>query len=155
MDICTNKTFTHIFANIFTYIFSKRQKSIDFYKYSISRLNGVAHYFFIFYTLINIYSDLRFWSVDHALIYENSELKVFKNRIIFYDFYTNWPHDLLGANVYKSIESSWWSCLTILQWSNTTSVIFEWSTFVPFLSFIILLLVPVSNFFVSGVKSSR
>ena len=36
-----------------THIFCKRQKSIAFYKYSISRLNWIAHHFLIFYTLIN------------------------------------------------------------------------------------------------------
>ena len=31
------------------------------------------------FILSSISSDLEFWSVDQALIYENSEYKVFKN----------------------------------------------------------------------------
>ena len=36
-----------ILTNIFTHIFSKRQRSIAFYKYSIFRLDWIAHIFYI------------------------------------------------------------------------------------------------------------
>ena len=44
------KVFIYIFAHVFTHILSKRQKSIAFYKYSNSRLNGITR---LFHTLIN------------------------------------------------------------------------------------------------------
>ena len=45
--------------------------------------------------------------------------------------------------------------LTILKWTNTTPVIFEQGTFSPSLSLAMLFSSLVSNFIVSGVKSSR
>ena len=45
--------------------------------------------------------------------------------------------------------------MTILQWTNTTSLISKWGTFYPFLSLVILFLVLPRNFIVLGVKSSR
>ena len=67
----------------------------------------------------------------------------------------NWPNDLLGTNVYKTLESCWWSLLTILQCTNTGSVISKWGTLSPFLFLVMLLLVLASNLIVSAVKSSR
>ena len=55
----------------------------------------------------SISSCLEFWSVNHTSIYEYSELKVFKNIKFFGEICSNWPKDVLGANVYKTIES-WW-----------------------------------------------
>ena len=45
--------------------------------------------------------------------------------------------------------------LTVLQWTNTTSVISKWCTFSTFLFLVILHLVLPNNLIVSGVKSSR
>ena len=45
--------------------------------------------------------------------------------------------------------------LTILQYTNTTSLIYKWGTFSPFLSLVILLLVLPNNFIVSRVKICR
>ena len=42
-----------------------------------------------------------------------------------------------GANVYKSLESCWYSLLTILKWGNTTPVISRCGTFLLFLSLVI------------------
>ena len=39
--------------------------------------------------------------------YENSESKVFKNIKILSETSNNWPKDLLGINVYKTLESCW------------------------------------------------
>ena len=36
------------------------------------------------------------------------------------------------AQMYKTVESGWWSLLTISSWTNTISVIFKWDTFSPF-----------------------
>ena len=48
----------------------------------------------------------------------------------------NWPNDLLGTNVYKTLESCWQSLKTILQCTNTTSVISEWVIVSPFSSLV-------------------
>ena len=44
-----------------------------------------------------------------------SELKVLENKILLGEISNNWPNDLLGANVYKTLESYWKSLFTILQ----------------------------------------
>ena len=52
-----------------------------------------------------IFIGLEFWSINHTSIYESSELKVFRNIIFFSEILNNWPNDLLGTNVYKTIQS--------------------------------------------------
>ena len=42
-----------------------------------------------------------------------------------------------GTDVYKSLESCWYSLLTILQWANTTPVISRCGTCSLFLSLVI------------------
>ena len=74
------------------------------------------------FILSSISSDLEFWSVNHTSIYENSELKVFKNIKFLGEISNHWPNNLLGTNVYKALESCWKSLLTILQCANTTLV---------------------------------
>ena len=95
-------TSPHI-TNIFTHIFSKRQKSIAFYKSSISWLNWIAHNLLYFtlqlitkvmFILSSIFGGWLFWSVNHTLIYENSESKVFKNIKCLVKISNNWPNDL-------------------------------------------------------------
>ena len=98
---------------------------------------------------------LEFWSVNHISIYENCESKVFKNINFLGEIFNNWPNDLFGTNVYKTLDFCWKLLLTTLQCINTTSVISKWGAFSPCSFFIILLLVLPSNFIVSGVKSSR
>ena len=39
--------------------------------------------------------------------YENSEPKVFKNIKFLSELSNNWPNDLLGTNISKTLESSW------------------------------------------------
>ena len=55
--------------------------------------------------LSSISRGLEFWSVDHTSIYEKSESKVFKNIKFFVEISNNWPNDLLGTNVYRTLES--------------------------------------------------
>ena len=43
--VFTNQHFTYIFTNVFSCIFSKRPKSIAFYKYSISSWNWISSRF--------------------------------------------------------------------------------------------------------------
>ena len=78
LDVFTTQVFTYIFSNIFNHIFSKRQKSIAFHKYSISRLNLIAHYFLCFRLLLMtkvmfilsfISNGLEFWSVNYFNIW--------------------------------------------------------------------------------------
>ena len=38
---------------------------------------------------------LEFWLVSHTSMYQNSEIS------------SNWPNDLLGINLYKTLESCW------------------------------------------------
>ena len=55
--------------------------------------------------LSSVSSGLKFWSVNHTSIYEHSELKVLENITVFGEISSNWPNDLLGSNVYKTLES--------------------------------------------------
>ena len=59
------------------------------------------------FILSSISSGLEFWSVNHTSIYENSELKVFKNIKFLGETSNNWPNDSIGTNVYKTLESYW------------------------------------------------
>ena len=72
-----------------------------------------------------------------------------KRYDIFGEISNRLPNGLFGANLYKTLESCWWSLLTILQWTNTTCGRFS------FVFLVILFSVLQSNFIVSGVKSSR
>ena len=47
---------------------------------------------------------LEFWSVIHTSVYENSDSKVFKNMKFSDEISINWPNNLLGLNVYKTLE---------------------------------------------------
>ena len=57
--------------------------------------------------LSSVCRGLKFWSVNHSLIYWNSELKVLKNIEVFNEIPNNWPNDLLGRNVCETLESCW------------------------------------------------
>ena len=59
------------------------------------------------FILSSISSGLKFWSVSHTSIYENSESKVFKNIKFLGEILHNWSNDLIGINVYKTLESCW------------------------------------------------
>ena len=56
----------------------------------------------------SFFCSLEFWSVNHTLIYENFDLKVFKNiKFLGEKISNNWPNNLLGKNVYKTLEVCW------------------------------------------------
>ena len=59
------------------------------------------------FVLSSISRGLEFWLVNYTLIYENSELNVFKNIKFLGQISNNWPNDLLETNVYKTLEF-WW-----------------------------------------------
>ena len=57
------------------------------------------------FILSSVSNGLEFWSVNHPSIHENSELKVFKTINILGDISNDWPNNLLGTNVYNTLES--------------------------------------------------
>ena len=57
------------------------------------------------FTLFSIYSGLEVSSVNHASIKEKSDLKVFKKITFSGEIPNNLPNNLLGSNLYKSLES--------------------------------------------------
>ena len=54
-----------------------------------------------------ISSGLKFWSVNHTSIYENSESTAFKNANYLGEISNSWPNNLLEINVYKTLEFCW------------------------------------------------
>ena len=59
------------------------------------------------FILSPIPSGLEFWSVNYTSIYENSETKALKNVKFLDKLFNNWSNDLLGTNVYKTLETCW------------------------------------------------
>ena len=59
----------------------------------------------VMFILSSIFSGLELWSIEHTLIHENSELKVFKNINFLGKISNNFSKNLLGTNVYKALES--------------------------------------------------
>ena len=57
------------------------------------------------FILSSISSGLIFWSVNNIWMYENSELKVFKNIKVLAEISSSWLNDLLGINLNKTLES--------------------------------------------------
>ena len=64
------------------------------------------------FILSSIPSSLEIWSANRASTYKNLEIKVFKNVIFGGEMCNNWPKNLLGTNIYKTLESCWESLLT-------------------------------------------
>ena len=56
------------------------------------------------FILSSIFSGLEFWSVNHTSICESFEFNVFKNIKFWGEISNNWPNDLLGTNVYKTLD---------------------------------------------------
>ena len=53
---------------------------------------------------VNVEPKIRTFNTS---IYEHSEIKVFKNIKFLGEISSNWPDDLLGTNVYKTLEACW------------------------------------------------
>ena len=51
----------------------------------------------VVFILSSISKGLEFWSVNHTLIYKNSESNVFKNKKFSSQISNNWPNELLGT----------------------------------------------------------
>ena len=70
---------------------------------------------------LSISRGLKFWSVKYASMYGLSELKIFKNIECLGEISTNWPNNLLGINVSKTLQSAdnrfrlYYSGLMLLQ----------------------------------------
>ena len=56
------------------------------------------------FILSSISSGLEFSSVNHTSVYQNFELKVFRNVKFLGEIYNNCPNRLLGTNAYKTFE---------------------------------------------------
>ena len=54
-----------------------------------------------------IFIVLEFWSGNHISVNKISKLKVFKNITFLGEISNNWPNNLFGTNVYKSLEFCW------------------------------------------------
>ena len=59
------------------------------------------------FILSSISRGLEFLSVSNTSIYKNSESKVFKDIKLLGEISNNWTKDLLGTNVYKTLECCW------------------------------------------------
>ena len=59
------------------------------------------------FILSSISSGLEFWSVNHKSICENPEPNVFENVKFSGEILNNWPNDLLGTCVCKTLEFCW------------------------------------------------
>ena len=55
-------------------------------------------------SLSSISNGLEFWSVNQTSIYENAELKNFKNKKLLGEVPISLQKDLLGTNVYRTLE---------------------------------------------------
>ena len=77
---------------------------------------------------------------------------VFKNMKLLCGISNNWRNNLLGTNVYYTLESCWLSFFTVLQWTNTNSVIYKWVKFSPFLSLVIFFLAISNNITISSAN---
>ena len=88
-------------------------------------LKSVSHQFIteVLFLLYFILCLKEFWSVNYTLLYQNSELTIFKNIFLFFgEISNNLQNDLFGTNVYKILKSA--RFLRI----NITSVICKWGT---------------------------
>ena len=56
------------------------------------------------FVLSSISSGLEFWSVNQTSIYEKSEFKDFSKNKLLGEISDIWPNDLLGTNVYKTLD---------------------------------------------------
>ena len=57
------------------------------------------------FILSSISSGLKFWSVNHISIFKNPKSKVSKNITFLGEVSNTLPNNLLGTNVWKTLES--------------------------------------------------
>ena len=117
---------------------SSIMKNIVFSARKSFELNSKSFLYFTLQLIINVYftiylQRLRVLISKPHLNVRKLWINVFRNMKYVGEIYNNWPNDLFAVSAYKTLKSSWEPLLTILQWSNTTSVISKWGTFSPFL----------------------
>ena len=98
--------YLYILTDIYVHIFSKREKSITFFLLCLSSKVELSNKSFFYVTLwlitkvmfilSSISCSLEFWSKKSS-VYQNSELKGFKNVNFFCEISNNWPNNLLGT----------------------------------------------------------
>ena len=82
--------------------------------FGINQLNRFGnHCVLVMLILSSISSGLEFWSVCHTSMYENSELKVLKNKKKLGETLNNWPNNLLGTNQLNCFDNH---CVLMLLW---------------------------------------
>ena len=59
------------------------------------------------FILSSISRGLEFWSINHTSTYGKSDLNVFINMKFLGEISNNWPKDLLGSIVYKTVDFCW------------------------------------------------
>ena len=59
------------------------------------------------FILSSVSREFGFCSVNHTSNCNNSESNVFKNIKFLGEISNNWPNDLLGPSVYKTLEILW------------------------------------------------
>ena len=59
------------------------------------------------FILFSVSRGFEFLSANHTSIYESSESNVFTNIKFLGEISNNCPNDLLGTNVYKTLQVRW------------------------------------------------
>ena len=70
----------------------------------------------VMFALSFISSCLEFWSANYISIYEHSELKAFKNKVLG-EIENNRANDLLDTNAYKTlnpVDNHFWQYYNVL-----------------------------------------
>ena len=97
--VITTQFFTYIFTNFFHRHFRQGTTIHRPLQSSISRLNWIARHLLYFtlelktkgiFMLSSISKGLKFWSINRKSVYENSELKVFRNIKFLREISSNW-----------------------------------------------------------------
>ena len=59
------------------------------------------------FILPSISRVLWFWYLNYTSVYENSESNVLKNLTFLGEISSNRPNDLLGTNIYNTVDFCW------------------------------------------------
>ena len=75
----------------------------------LAELSSQSFLYFMLYLITNVMvvlssSGLEFLLVKYTSTYENSELKVLKNKKLLGGISSNWPNNLINKNVYKTLK---------------------------------------------------
>ena len=56
------------------------------------------------FILSSVSRELLFWSVNQSSVKKKSELNVFRNIKFIGKTFNNWPNDLFGTSVYRTLK---------------------------------------------------